>query len=79
MTKREVEIQALLLRHQANGCMSAIKKWEHSGNRAAAVIALPAIKAEVHVLQARANGLDDLVAKWDDFGPYFEDKDTDHG
>lgn len=72
MTKKEVEIQALLLRHQANGCLSAITRWEYSTNIEARKIAIPALRAEFQVLEARAQGLEDLVAQWDEFGPYFE-------
>lgn len=72
MTKKEVEIQAMLLRHQANGCISAITRWEYSTNTEARNIAIPALKAEFQVLEARAQGLDDLVTQWDEFGLYFE-------
>lgn len=72
MTKRDVEIQALLLRHRANGCMAAIHKWEMSTNREAAEIAIPTIRARIFQLEAEASGLDDLVEQWDEFGKYFQ-------
>lgn len=73
MTKREVEIQALLLRHQANGCLSALTSWEYSTNTEARAIAMPALRAEFQVLDARAKGLEELVEQWDEFGLHFEE------
>lgn len=72
MTKREVEIQALLLRHRANGCISAITKWEDSFNEESKPVALAALRARFHQLEAEADGLDALVEQWDEFGPHFE-------
>jgi hypothetical protein len=72
MTKREVEIQALLLRHRANGCISAITKWEDSFNEKSKPVALAALRARFHQLEAEADGLDALVEQWDEFGPHFE-------
>lgn len=72
MTKREVEIQALLLRHRANGCLSAIGKWEASFNQEAAKVALPALRARFHQLEAEADGLDALAEQWEEFGEYFQ-------
>lgn len=71
MTKRDIEIQALLLRHRANGCISAISRWEMSTNFETAKIALPALRARYATLEAEADGLDRLVEQWDEFGPYF--------
>ena len=71
MTKRDVEIQALLLRHRANGCISAISKWENSMNPQRAPEALAALRARLHQLEAEADGLDRLAEQWDEFGPYF--------
>jgi len=73
MTKREVEIQALLLRHRANGCISAISKWKNSFNAEAAKDALPALRARVHQLEAEAAGLEALAEQWDEFGEHFQD------
>lgn len=72
MTKQEVVIQAMLLRHQANGCISALTRWEYSSNNEAKAVAMPALQAEYQVLEARADGLDALVEQWDEFGQYFE-------
>lgn len=72
MTKREVEIQALLLRHRANGCMSGLSRWEFSTNEEAKKYAVPALKVRAHQLEAEADGLDALVEQWDEFGQYFE-------
>lgn len=71
MTKREVEIQALLLRHRANGCISALSGWRDSVNVEAAKIAIPALEARFQTLKAEAAGLEALVEQWDEFGPYF--------
>lgn len=75
MTKQEVEIQALLLRHQANGCMSAISRWRYSLNSEAKDVAIPALEAEYQILEARADGLDALAEQWDEFGQYFENQE----
>lgn len=72
MTKRDVEIQAMLLRHRANGCISAITKWEASFNLEAQDAALPALRARFHQLEAEADGLDALAERWDEFGKHFE-------
>ena len=72
MTKRDVEIQALLLRHKANGCISALVRWQNSDNREQAPIAMKALQERVHQLEAEADGLDALVEQWEEFGPYFE-------
>lgn len=72
MTKREVEIQALLLRHRANGCISAITRWESSYNEETKPTAIAALRSCFHQLEAEANGLDALVEQWEEFGPYFE-------
>ena len=71
MTKRDIEIQAMLLRHRANGCISAITKWESSLNLEARDAALPALRARFHQLEAEADGLDALVEQWDEFGEHF--------
>lgn len=75
MTKREVEIQALLLRHRANGCISAIASWENSSNRERAPAAIKALQDRYQQLEAEAAGLDALVEQWDEFGPYFADEE----
>lgn len=72
MTKREIEIQALLLRHRANGCITAIVSWEGSYNEEQKSVALAALRARVHQLEAEADGLDALVEQWEEFGPYFK-------
>lgn len=72
MTKRDVEIQVLLLRHRANGCISAITKWQESLNHEAAKDAIPALRARFHQLEAEANGLEALAEQWDEFGAYFQ-------
>lgn len=71
MTKRDVEIQALLLRHRANGCISAISAWESSTNTQRAPEAIAALRARFHQLEAEAGGLDSLAEQWDEFGPHF--------
>ncbi len=75
MYKREVEIQALLLRHRANGCISAITQWEASPNTQRAPSAIKALQDRYQQLEAEAAGLDALVEQWDEFGPYFADKE----
>jgi hypothetical protein len=72
MTKRDVEIQALLLRHRANGCVTALSSWRYSTNTEAAKVAIPALEARYQTLEAEAAGLDALVEQWDEFGPHFE-------
>ena len=72
MTKRDIEIQALVLRHRANGCISAISKWEMSTNFDAQKVALPALRARFHQLEAEADGLESLAEQWDEFGQYFD-------
>lgn len=73
MTKRDVEIRAMLLRHKANGCISSIITWRDSTNAEEAKIAIPAIKARYHQLEAEAAGLDSLVEQWDEFGEHFDE------
>jgi hypothetical protein len=76
LTKREIEIQALLLRHMANGCITAIVDWQDSSNEEQKPVALAALRARVHQLEAEAGGLDALVEQWEEFGPYFEVQET---
>jgi hypothetical protein len=72
MTKRDIEIQASLLRHKANGCISAIGKWRDSTNEEQKPIAIAALQTRVHQLEAEADGLDALVEQWDEFGEHFQ-------
>lgn len=72
MTKREVEVQAMLLRHRANGCISGLVKWQNSYNTETAPIAMKALQERALQLEAEADGLDALVEQWAEFGPHFE-------
>lgn len=72
MTKREVEIQAALLRHRANGCISALVRWQNSLNTEQAPLAMKALQERVIQLEAEADGLDALAEQWDEFGPHFD-------
>ena len=71
MTKRDVEIQALLLRHRANGCLSGLVKWQNSFNAEQSEIAMKALQERYHQLEAEADGLDSLAEQWEEFGPHF--------
>lgn len=77
MTKREIEIQALLLRHRANGCITAITRWESSYNEEQRAAALAALRSRFHQLEAEADGLDALIEQWDEFGQHFEAESRD--
>ena len=72
MTKRDVGIQALLLRHRANGCMSKIGDWQNSTNTEMAQLAIPALRARIVQLEAEADGLVALAEQWDEFAEYFQ-------
>lgn len=66
MTEKEIlELRYLELELEANGVMSAIRKWEVSSNTLLQQETITALSIEARVLMARADGiLEYMKSRW---------------